>query len=56
MKSFGPVQWVNDAFPVFIRPAGRADADHREVSVGLRKSEAVALGHPVVPVADGFLG
>jgi hypothetical protein len=29
---------------------------HRELSVAVRKSEAVALGHPVVPVADGFVG
>jgi hypothetical protein len=28
----------------------------RELSVVVRKSEAVALGHPVVPVADGFVG
>lgn len=26
-----------------------------EFSVGLRKSEAVALGNPVMPVLDGFL-
>jgi hypothetical protein len=28
----------------------------RELSVVVCKSEAVALGHPVVPVADGFVG
>jgi hypothetical protein len=28
----------------------------RELSVGVRKSETVALGHPVMPVGDGFCG
>jgi dipeptidyl aminopeptidase/acylaminoacyl peptidase len=27
-----------------------------ELSVGVRKSETVALGHPVMPVGDGFCG
>jgi hypothetical protein len=26
----------------------------RELSVGMRKSEAVTLRHPVMPIADGF--
>jgi hypothetical protein len=30
--------------------------DEREFSAGLRKSEAVPLGDPVVPVLDGFVG
>jgi tetratricopeptide (TPR) repeat protein len=29
---------------------------HRELSAGMRKSEAVALGDPVMPVGDGFGG
>jgi hypothetical protein len=28
----------------------------RELSAGVRKSEAVALRHPIVPVGDGFGG
>ena len=28
---------------------------NREFSVAVRKSEAIALGQPVMPVADGFL-
>jgi hypothetical protein len=28
----------------------------RELSVAVRRSEAVALRNPVMPVADGFLG
>ena len=30
--------------------------DAHDVSVVVRKSEAVALGHPVVSAADGFVG
>jgi hypothetical protein len=29
---------------------------HREFSAGVRRSEAVSLGHPVIPVLDGFVG
>jgi hypothetical protein len=27
-----------------------------EISAGVRRSEAVSLGHPVIPVLDGFVG
>jgi hypothetical protein len=27
-----------------------------EFSAGVRRSEAVSLGHPVIPVLDGFVG
>jgi ABC-type antimicrobial peptide transport system permease subunit len=41
-------------------PAFRAShvelTENREFSAGLRKSEAVPLGDPVVPVLDGFVG
>jgi len=30
--------------------------EERELSVAVRKSETVALRHPVVPVADGLIG
>jgi hypothetical protein len=29
---------------------------HRELPMGVRKSETVALVHPVMPVGDGFGG
>ena len=31
-------------------------AEHREVSVGVRNSEKMALRCPVMPIADGLLG
>jgi len=30
--------------------------EERELSAGVRKSEAVALCHPIMPVGDGFGG
>jgi hypothetical protein len=30
--------------------------EHGEFSVGVRRSEAVPLGQPVMPVFDGFAG
>jgi hypothetical protein len=53
-----PAPTLADASPGMLMP----NADLCEVSAGLRKSgfeagggsEAVALGHPVVPVRDGF--
>jgi hypothetical protein len=40
----------------FVKGHGLEGAMNREFSAGLRKSEAVPLGDPVVPVLDGFVG
>ena len=34
----------------------RFAGNRRELSAGVRKSEAVALCHPIMPVGDGFGG
>jgi hypothetical protein len=40
----------------FVAILADAFKNHCEFSAGLRKSEAVPLGDPVVPVLDGFVG
>ena len=51
-------EWRRDSSsqPYFPMNALSVLKKERELSVAVRKSEAVALGHPAVPVADGFVG
>ncbi len=37
-------------------PDSTTSAEARELSAAVRKSETVALRHPIVPVADGLSG
>jgi hypothetical protein len=65
---FGPVQvlvlelklaWADpDVVPLLLLGVEAAEAihNHRVLSVGVRKSETVALRDPVMPVTDGFSG
>ena len=47
---------VSQALGAFEPEHSNKHSNHCELSVAVRKLEAVALGNPVMPVADGFFG
>jgi hypothetical protein len=58
MEMFGVIDLESSfdgcRFAIGIRNAN--NKKFRELSAGVRKSEAVALCHPIIPVGDGFGG